>query len=116
MSTNRSAANNGTELADTHDEENMQEIELDPPTAVRRGFIASQHKSHSEIGQEAKVQVSTEVAAVGQSEAEPTYKLSKTYMKTPCNHSYHIACLKKWMDIRLECPTCRHVIPVPDDD
>jgi len=50
MSTNRSVANNGTELADTHDEENMQEIELDPPAAERSGSITSQHKPHSEIG------------------------------------------------------------------
>jgi len=45
-----------------------------------------------------------------------TYKLNKKYMVTPCNHSYHIVCLKKWMDIRLECPTCRQAIPVLDDD
>ena len=44
------------------------------------------------------------------------YKLCKKYMKTPCGHSFHIMCLKKWMDIRLECPTCRQVIPQPDDD
>jgi hypothetical protein len=43
-------------------------------------------------------------------------KLNKKYMKTPCNHNYHIICLKKWMDIRLECPTCRQRIPLPADD
>lgn len=94
----------------------MHEIELDSNVAVGRDYIASQGKTFSQIGQEAKEQVSDEVAAAAHNEPEPTYKLSKKYMKTPCNHSYHIVCLKKWMDIRLECPTCRQVIPVPDDD
>lgn len=32
-------------------------------------------------------------------------------MKTPCDHLYHIPCLKKWLEQKLECPTCRKVIP-----
>lgn len=44
------------------------------------------------------------------------YKLCKRYMRTPCNHSYHIVCLKKWMEIRMECPTCRQAMPPLDDD
>ena len=43
-------------------------------------------------------------------------KLNKTYMRTPCGHCYHIPCLKKWMDIRLECPTCRQRIPQIAED
>ncbi|CDW79697.1 ring-finger-containing ubiquitin ligase [Stylonychia lemnae] len=47
--------------------------------------------------------------------AIPTKK-AKFYMKTPCNHKYHVQCLKKWMEIRLECPSCRQVIPELEDD
>ena len=46
----------------------------------------------------------------------PAFKLSKKFMQTPCNHSFHIVCLKKWMEVRMECPTCRQAIPQPDDD
>lgn len=35
-------------------------------------------------------------------------------MITPCKHKYHIVCLKKWIDIKLECPTCRKQIPPLD--
>ncbi|KAF7457718.1 putative E3 ubiquitin-protein ligase [Cryptosporidium felis] len=31
---------------------------------------------------------------------------------TPCDHVFHQKCLKKWMDIKLECPTCRRRIPL----
>jgi hypothetical protein len=30
---------------------------------------------------------------------------------TPCNHLYHAPCLEQWMDIKLECPTCRAPLP-----
>jgi len=30
---------------------------------------------------------------------------------TPCNHSFHRLCLEQWMDIKMECPTCRTVLP-----
>lgn len=29
------------------------------------------------------------------------------YMITPCDHVFHSECLKKWMDIKPECPVCR---------
>jgi hypothetical protein len=44
------------------------------------------------------------------------HKLAKYFMKTPCNHKYHVVCLKKWMEIRLECPSCRQVIPAIEED
>ena len=47
---------------------------------------------------------------------QPQVKYAKKYMRTPCGHNYHTVCLKKWIDIRLECPTCRQQIPLPDDD
>lgn len=30
---------------------------------------------------------------------------------TPCDHIFHQKCLKKWMNVKLECPTCRRSIP-----
>jgi len=48
--------------------------------------------------------------------AKVEVKYAKRYMKTPCGHVFHIVCLKKWIDIRLECPTCRQQIPLPEDD
>jgi hypothetical protein len=32
-------------------------------------------------------------------------------MATPCKHFYHEKCLKEWMDLKMECPTCRAVLP-----
>lgn len=42
--------------------------------------------------------------------------VTQMYMRTPCNHNYHSVCLGKWLEIRLECPTCRQAIPLPDLD
>lgn len=30
---------------------------------------------------------------------------------TPCNHKFHRACLTQWMDVKMECPTCRMTLP-----
>jgi len=30
---------------------------------------------------------------------------------TPCDHMFHSACLERWMDIKMECPTCRTPLP-----
>ena len=43
------------------------------------------------------------------------YKRAKEFMKTPCGHKYHPKCLRKWMEIRMECPSCRQVIPPVDE-
>ncbi|XP_057455524.1 transmembrane E3 ubiquitin-protein ligase FLY2-like isoform X2 [Lotus japonicus] len=32
-------------------------------------------------------------------------------MVTPCDHFFHSGCLQRWMDIKLECPTCRRTLP-----
>lgn len=34
-----------------------------------------------------------------------------TVMVTPCNHLFHNDCLTHWMEVKLECPTCRAVLP-----
>ncbi|KAJ3437227.1 dsc e3 ubiquitin ligase complex subunit [Anaeramoeba flamelloides] len=38
---------------------------------------------------------------------------NQEYMITPCNHLYHKNCLAHWLEIKLECPSCRAVIPPP---
>ncbi|CDW82766.1 ring finger ubiquitin ligase [Stylonychia lemnae] len=37
--------------------------------------------------------------------------LTKGYMQTPCNHKFHKKCLLQWMNMRMECPTCRQRLP-----
>eukprot|EP01054_Gregarina_sp_Poly1_P000976 Gregarina_sp_Poly_1__975@NODE_1238_length_4680_cov_68_056579_g843_i0_p2_GENE_NODE_1238_length_4680_cov_68_056579_g843_i0NODE_1238_length_4680_cov_68_056579_g843_i0_p2_ORF_typecomplete_len702_score76_71zfRING_2/PF13639_6/6_5e11zfC3HC4_2/PF13923_6/1e08zfrbx1/PF12678_7/2_2e08zfC3HC4_3/PF13920_6/1_9e08zfANAPC11/PF12861_7/8_5e03zfANAPC11/PF12861_7/3_4e07zfRING_5/PF14634_6/7_6e07DUF2921/PF11145_8/8_4e07ProkRING_4/PF14447_6/1_1e06zfC3HC4/PF00097_25/0_00037zfRING_11/PF17123_5/0_00081Zn_ribbon_17/PF17120 len=32
---------------------------------------------------------------------------------TPCEHFFHKECLVKWMDVKLECPTCRREFQFP---
>ncbi|KAK1358912.1 Transmembrane E3 ubiquitin-protein ligase 1 [Heracleum sosnowskyi] len=32
-------------------------------------------------------------------------------MVTPCDHFFHSECLRKWMDEKMDCPTCRHRLP-----
>ncbi|XP_048422416.1 transmembrane E3 ubiquitin-protein ligase FLY2-like isoform X2 [Pyrus x bretschneideri] len=32
-------------------------------------------------------------------------------MVTPCEHCFHSGCLQRWMDIKMECPTCRRPLP-----
>jgi hypothetical protein len=32
-------------------------------------------------------------------------------MVSPCNHKFHIACLLEWMSVKMECPTCRNILP-----
>ncbi|KAK9829544.1 hypothetical protein WJX72_006402 [[Myrmecia] bisecta] len=34
-------------------------------------------------------------------------------MVTPCGHFFHQQCLQRWMDVKMECPTCRTVLPPP---
>lgn len=34
-------------------------------------------------------------------------------MVTPCNHLFHPGCLQRWMDVKMECPTCRAALPSP---
>lgn len=32
-------------------------------------------------------------------------------MKAPCNHTFHPYCLLQWIEIKMECPCCRTVLP-----
>ncbi|KAG6419497.1 hypothetical protein SASPL_121719 [Salvia splendens] len=36
---------------------------------------------------------------------------SNDCMVTPCDHFFHGSCLQRWMDIKMECPTCRRPLP-----
>ena len=38
---------------------------------------------------------------------------SREHMITPCNHIFHGACLEQWMNVKMECPTCRAPLPAP---
>lgn len=38
--------------------------------------------------------------------------MQRQIMKTPCNHKFHVGCLVQWMEIKMECPTCRSALPV----
>jgi len=35
------------------------------------------------------------------------------HMITPCDHIFHAECLMQWLDVKLECPTCRRPLPAP---
>ncbi|CAI5519336.1 unnamed protein product [Closterium sp. Naga37s-1] len=41
----------------------------------------------------------------------PITSHSMDRMVTPCDHMFHTACLQRWMDIKMECPTCRRCLP-----
>ena len=37
----------------------------------------------------------------------------RDYMVAPCNHLFHDECLRRWMEVKMECPTCRAPLPTP---
>lgn len=39
------------------------------------------------------------------------YTSNKEYMITPCGHVFHAHCLNQWLDVKMECPTCRAHLP-----
>jgi hypothetical protein len=34
-------------------------------------------------------------------------------MVAPCGHRFHSQCLSRWMAVKMECPTCRRLLPSP---
>lgn len=38
-------------------------------------------------------------------------KDSRSRALTPCDHYFHSKCLQQWMNIKMECPTCRRQLP-----
>ncbi|GBG30764.1 Transmembrane E3 ubiquitin-protein ligase 1 [Hondaea fermentalgiana] len=41
--------------------------------------------------------------------------VDEEHMITPCNHLFHRDCLRVWINEKLECPTCRAVLPPIED-
>jgi len=39
------------------------------------------------------------------------YSCPSKRMVTPCNHFFHPECLERWLKVKMECPTCRRVLP-----
>mmetsp|Transcript_71804 Transcript_71804/g.149994 ORF Transcript_71804/g.149994 Transcript_71804/m.149994 type:complete len:647 (+) Transcript_71804:352-2292(+) len=35
---------------------------------------------------------------------------------TPCDHHFHEDCLKRWIEIKMECPVCRRPVPDIEED
>jgi hypothetical protein len=42
-------------------------------------------------------------------------KDDRLVMTTPCSHLFHQDCLTQWMEIKLQCPTCRRELPVLEE-
>lgn len=38
---------------------------------------------------------------------------ARDYMIAPCDHMFHRECLQGWMQVKMECPTCRCALPEP---
>ena len=54
------------------------------------------------------------------SEEEPSNKrlrddIYNNVVLTPCGHKFHIECLVKWMETKLQCPNCRTILPPVED-
>ena len=49
---------------------------------------------------------------VGTSKASEEVVNPSRTMHTPCGHKYHESCLSNWMNVKMECPTCRAALPV----
>jgi len=43
--------------------------------------------------------------------AELSQEEGEALAVTPCDHRFHRACLEKWLDVKMECPTCRRELP-----
>ena len=39
-----------------------------------------------------------------------------THLVTPCDHVFHDECLQQWMEVKMECPSCRAQLPPVSDD
>ncbi|CAD8101584.1 unnamed protein product [Paramecium primaurelia] len=55
--------------------------------------------------------IPTESQLENKSIARIISKNQNKLMETPCGHHFHSICLTKWMNVKLNCPTCRTVLP-----
>jgi hypothetical protein len=52
-----------------------------------------------------------DASLIGKAHVKPFQKKTKTHiMEAPCKHQFHIPCMVNWMQIKLECPSCRKVL------
>jgi hypothetical protein len=62
--------------------------------------VHNYHKSYVEVG-DCSICLSTLKSS----------RSSEMQMHAPCGHIFHTHCLSRWMDVKLECPTCRSKLP-----
>ena len=60
---------------------------------------------------EGQVGINESFHVPGESLISSKKKNKVTVMRTPCNHIFHPECLRHWIDVKLECPSCRLVLP-----
>ena len=53
----------------------------------------------------------TESVSQGNTNSAPLIKKVKHVYKTPCGHIFHESCLKNWINLKPECPSCRGALP-----
>lgn len=46
----------------------------------------------------------------------PVDTTERGYLITPCDHVFHDTCLQQWMEVKLECPSCRAQLPALSSD
>lgn len=51
---------------------------------------------------------------LGGNESAEILNFSRT-MHTPCKHMFHEDCLGNWMNLKMECPTCRTPLPLVEE-
>jgi len=44
----------------------------------------------------------------------PVSHSAREHMVTPCDHVFHQECLSRWLEVKLECPVCRSILPADD--
>eukprot|EP00347_Sterkiella_histriomuscorum_P022481 403338328 len=54
-------------------------------------------------------------SGISNTENQDSAQFTKGYMLTPCNHKYHKKCLLQWMNMKMDCPTCRQRLPRIED-
>lgn len=72
--------------------------------------ICMNHLSVQHVNDPEAIQLQSEASTV-QVFRQLNRFTSTHYMKTPCNHDFHIGCLLSWAKLKMDCPTCRQPLP-----